>query len=154
MAGKVDDQTACICFFGGDPAPQMPHAIATARRAMKRKPDLTICWETSGLLRRAFLQKLITYSLRNGGTIKFDLKAFNRELYCALTGADNQVVLDNFRLCAKIGRENDVTLAVASTLLVTGYIDAEEVFAIASFIADQDPNIPYSLLGFHLDQLR
>jgi len=149
LAGKVDDSTACICFFGGDPAPQVPHAIATVRRALKRKPDLTICWETSGLLRKVFLQKMITYSLLNDGTIKFDLKAFNREIYYALTGADNKAVLDNFRLCAKVGREKNVTLAVASTLLVPGYIEAEEVFAIASFIADQDPNIPYSLLGFH-----
>lgn len=92
---------------------------------------------------------MITYSLLSDGTIKFDLKAFNREIYYALTGADNQSVLDNFRLCAKVGRENKVTLVVASTLLVPGYIEAEEVFAIASFIADQDPNIPYSLLGFH-----
>jgi len=92
---------------------------------------------------------MITYSLLNDGTIKFDLKAFNREIYYALTGADNKAALDNFRLCAKVGREKNVTLAVASTLLVPGYIEAEEVFAIASFIADQDPNIPYSLLGFH-----
>jgi pyruvate formate lyase activating enzyme len=34
-------------------------------------------------------------------------------------------------------------------LLVTGYIDAEEVAAIARFIASLDPNIPYSLLAFH-----
>ncbi len=38
---------------------------------------------------------------------------------------------------------------VASTLLVTGYVDVEEVSAIARFIAELNPNIPYSLLGFH-----
>jgi pyruvate formate lyase activating enzyme len=38
---------------------------------------------------------------------------------------------------------------VASTLLVPGYIDEQEVKAIASFIAELDPNIPYALLGFH-----
>ncbi len=32
---------------------------------------------------------------------------------------------------------------------MTGYIDAEEVAAIARFIASLDPNIPYSLLAFH-----
>jgi pyruvate formate lyase activating enzyme len=46
-----------------------------------------------------------------------------------------------------------VPLLIASTLLVPGYIDAEEVKAIASFIADLDLNIPYALLGFHGDFL-
>jgi len=32
---------------------------------------------------------------------------------------------------------------------VPGYIDAQEVKAIASFIADFEPSIPYALLGFH-----
>jgi pyruvate formate lyase activating enzyme len=37
----------------------------------------------------------------------------------------------------------------ATTLLVPGYVDAYEVKAIAEFIADLDPSIPYSLLIFH-----
>jgi pyruvate formate lyase activating enzyme len=37
---------------------------------------------------------------------------------------------------------------IASTLLVPGYVDAEEVGRIAQFIARHNPNIPYSLLGF------
>jgi len=32
---------------------------------------------------------------------------------------------------------------------VPGYIDADEVFKIARFIASLDKNIPYSLLGFY-----
>ena len=42
---------------------------------------------------------------------------------------------------------------MASTLLVLGYIDAREVEAIASFIAELDTDIPYVLLGFHGDFL-
>jgi len=34
-----------------------------------------------------------------------------------------------------------------------GYIDVQEVEAIASFIANIDPSIPYALLGFHGDFL-
>jgi len=33
--------------------------------------------------------------------------------------------------------------------LVPGYIDREEVAAIAGLIADLNPDIPYSLLAFH-----
>jgi pyruvate formate lyase activating enzyme len=34
------------------------------------------------------------------------------------------------------------------TLLVPGYVDIEEVSRIARFIADLNPNVPYTLLGF------
>jgi pyruvate formate lyase activating enzyme len=37
----------------------------------------------------------------------------------------------------------------ASTLLVHGYVDAEEVGNIARFIAEVNPNIPYTLLAFY-----
>jgi pyruvate formate lyase activating enzyme len=37
---------------------------------------------------------------------------------------------------------------IASTLLVPGYLDADEVGRIARFIADINPAIPYVLLGF------
>jgi len=47
-----------------------------------------------------------------------------------------------------IEKRPEVPLLVASTLLVPGYIDTEEVFRIASFISGWDPDIPYSLLGF------
>ncbi|HOV86300.1 MAG TPA: radical SAM protein, partial [Syntrophobacteraceae bacterium] len=37
---------------------------------------------------------------------------------------------------------------VASTLLVPGYVGEDEVRGIASFIAELDPDIPYTLLAF------
>ncbi len=42
-------------------------------------------------------------------------------------------------------------MLTATTLLVTGYVDEEEVFNIAKFIAKLNPQIPYSLLIFHGD---
>jgi pyruvate formate lyase activating enzyme len=39
----------------------------------------------------------------------------------------------------------------ATTLLVPGYIDAQEVESIAQFIAALNPDVPYSLLAFHPD---
>jgi pyruvate formate lyase activating enzyme len=38
---------------------------------------------------------------------------------------------------------------IANSLLVPGYIDEHEIGAIAKFVADLNPNIPYSLLAFH-----
>ena len=40
-------------------------------------------------------------------------------------------------------------LLIASTLLVPGYIDEDEISSIAKFIASINPEIPYSLLGFY-----
>lgn len=40
-------------------------------------------------------------------------------------------------------------LLIASTLLVPGYIDEEEIRSLARFIASIDPEIPYSLLGYY-----
>ena len=40
-------------------------------------------------------------------------------------------------------------ILTASTLLVPGYVDTEEVRNLASFIAEVDPRIPYTLLAFY-----
>ena len=42
---------------------------------------------------------------------------------------------------------------MASTLLVSGYVDQEEVAGIAALISSLDPDIPYVLLAFHPDFL-
>jgi len=40
-------------------------------------------------------------------------------------------------------------LVIASTLLVPGYVEEEEVRSLARFIASISPDIPYSLLAFY-----
>jgi len=149
LAEAVDSQTACICFFGGDPAPQAPHALSAARKALKKNPDLRICWESSGAFSDLFFPRVMDLSYRSGGTVKFDLKAYNKNLYFALTGGDNTWMLKNFARCAEFSRRQNITLAVASTLLVPGYITESEILDLASFIASHNPKTPYSLLGFH-----
>ena len=42
----------------------------------------------------------------------------------------------------------EVPFIRASTLLVPGYVDQEEVKKIAEYLAEIDPTIPYSLLAF------
>jgi pyruvate formate lyase activating enzyme len=152
LAARVDDTTACICFFGGDPSPQMPHALATAEGALKAagSRSLRICWETNGSMHPSLLRRAARLSLDSGGTIKFDLKAWNENLHRALCGTTNRRTLDNFRWLAEAGRARPrPPLLVASTLLVPGYVDAEEVEHIALFIAGLNPHIPYALLAFH-----
>ncbi len=156
LAESVNAGTSCICFFGGDPTPQLPHALAASKlaRRQNKKRILRICWETNGSMSPEGLEEVMSISLESGGCVKFDLKAMNKDIHYALCGVDNTRTLENFTAAAKlIPQRPDPPPLVASTLLVPGYIDAQEIKAIASFIAELDPNIPYALLGYHGDFL-
>lgn len=145
-------KTACICYFGGDPTPQLPFALAASRLAVKKASDriLRICWETNGTMNPKWLEKMVDISMDTGGCIKFDLKCWDENLNIALSNTSNRQTLNNFTYLARRNRERpDPPLLAASTLLVPGYIDAQEVLNIATFISKLDPEIPYSLLAFY-----
>lgn len=152
LANAVDARTACVCYFGGDPTPQLPHSLEASLIALERNSHriLRICWETNGNMHPKLLDRMVEIALLSGGCIKFDLKAWNENTAIALTGASNKRTLENFeRAAARINERPEVPLLVASTLLVPGYVDATEVCGIANFIARLSPNIPYSLLAFY-----
>jgi pyruvate formate lyase activating enzyme len=152
LVSDADERTSCICYFGGDPAPQMRFAIKASKQASENAGGriLRICWETNGSVHPDLLNEVLEIAIDSGGCVKFDLKTRDPSLHVALTGITNQRTLDNFaRAAQKIGRRPVPPLLIASTLLVPGYIDAQEVAAIAGFIAGLNPDIPYSLLAFH-----
>lgn len=152
LVQAVDARTSCICFFGGDPTPQLPHALRAAELALEANPQriLRICFETNGSMSRSLLAHAVELALASGGVIKFDLKAWNPLVHYALTGAPNDRTLENFAWVAeKFLLRPEVPLLVASILLVPGYVDVEEVGPLARFIADLNPQIPLSLLAFH-----
>jgi len=147
LADCANASTFCVCYFGGDPASQMPHALASAH--LLAQQGVTVCWETAGTAHPKLMAQAVQLSLESRGTVKFDLKAFDEGLHLALTGASNRRTLENFaRAAARASERPELPLVVASTLLVPGYVTAEEVGRIARFIADINPNIPYALLGF------
>lgn len=152
----VDDLTervTCICYFGGDPTPQLEFAIRASRLAIKERRGkiLRVCWETNGSMSREKLEEMAELSLESGGCIKIDVKAWNKEIYFALTGTEaRDRVFDNVAFLAKyIGKRPDPPLLIISTLLVPGYVDIEEVQGIASFVASLNKDIPYALLAFY-----
>ncbi len=154
LAQAVDRKTACICFFGGDPSPQLPYLLRASRIARKNNAGriLRICWETNGAMSTKRLREMADSAMQSGGCIKFDLKAWNDTLHLALTGITNRRTLDNFTWLAKLAASRpEPPLLIASTVMVPGYIDAREVESMARFIADLNPDIPYRLLGFHPD---
>ncbi len=154
LARAAHWRTACICYFGGDPTPQLPHALATSRLALAAAAEagrtLRICWETNGAMQEPWLKPLLDSSLGNGGIIKFDLKAFSEEIHLALCGVSNSQTLKNFAWLAGHFQERpEMPLLTASTLMVPGYVDLDEIHGLARFIARLNPEIPYSLLGFY-----
>lgn len=153
LAAAVNPRTRCLCHFGGDPGPQVEHALAASRAALDSKQGiLRICWETNGAVSRGPLREMTQISLQSGGCLKFDLKAWHPALHRALTGADNQATLKNFAWVAEQGQTRpQPPLLIASTLLVPGYVEQEEIRGIAQFIASLSDTIPYSLLAFHPD---
>lgn len=151
LASKADDKTTCICFFGGDPSPQIEHAIKTARIAMKGRYLMRICFETNGSMNPKYVKEMAGLSYSSGGCVKVDLKAAHSNLNRALCGVDNRWTLSNFRWLAEFEgglEDRGFPLLVASTLLVPGYVEVDEVAELAGFIASLDENIPYSLLAF------
>lgn len=156
LADMVDDTTSCICFFGGDPSPQMPFALAAAGLALRKFPRriLRICWETNGSENPGLLKRAVELSLETGGCVKFDVKAYDERLHRALTGASNRRTLENLALAVELTRSRpEPPPVIASTLMVPGYVGPPEVGSIAGYLASLDPAIPYSLLAFHPDYL-
>jgi pyruvate formate lyase activating enzyme len=155
LAEKADSRVSCICYFGGDPSVQMPHAIKTSELAVERSRDekriLRICWETNGYWNEKLALRAAELSFHSGGNIKFDLKAWDQNLNLALCGVSNEPALKSFKLIGEkfVNMRPELPVLTASTLLVPGYVDEEEVSNIARFIAKIDDNIPYTLLAFH-----
>jgi len=157
-----NDKITCICFFGGDPGPQILYAIKASRKivehASRKGLIKRICWETNGLVNPAIMREMAKLSLVSGGIVKIDWKAWSPPIYQALTGVNGVKAVErlkiNTKLVADLGKERpEVPLLVVSTLLVPGYVDEYEVGKIAEYISSLGNEIPYVLLAFHPDHL-
>ncbi len=152
---QSQDKISCICYFGGSPEPQLPFALQASKKLLEYSshPILRICFEWNGCGNRALVKEAAELSFNSGGLIKFDLKCFTPVLSIALSVVNNDAAYRNFEFIARNYYEerSTVPLLTATTLLIPGYIDAYEIEKIAAFIADLNPEIPYSLLLFHPD---
>jgi pyruvate formate lyase activating enzyme len=147
LAAQVDERVKCICYFGGDPTPQIFHALETSKLIREQRKDVRICFETNGSFNQRIAAKVAKIVADSGGILKFDLKAWDERINLALSGSSNKYTLSNFARLAKDPRIKP--RLVASTLLVPHYIDSKEIKNLARFIADCDPAIPWSLLAFY-----
>ena len=149
----ANPRVSCWCFFGGSPEPQLPFAINASRKMLEILPTeriLRICFEWNGCGNRHLVERAGELAFRSGGNLKFDLKCHHPALSLALSGVENSFAYANFEAIYEkfYDERKNPPVLTATTLMVSGYTDAEEVEQIASFIAEIDPSIPYSLLVF------
>lgn len=140
-------RVSCVCYFGGDPIPWSPLLLNASKKMSKR-----ICWETNGLMGETMAERMALISLKSGGIVKIDWKAFTPSVYEALTGVDGERAVErlkkNVRIVSSLNDRKDPPLLVVSTLVVPHYVDEVEVGKIAHFLAQIDENTPYVLLAF------
>jgi pyruvate formate lyase activating enzyme len=148
LANVVDDYTACVCFFGGDPSCNSAHSLETSK-LLNEKKHVKVCYETNGNISTKWLDRIVKIITKTGGTLKFDIKAVSPKLYRAMTGISNSVMLSNLKKLSKMKRDRQNEFLVTSILLVPGYVDLPEVRRICKFIAEGDVTIPTALLGFY-----
>ena len=146
-------RVSCWCFFGGSPEPQLPFAINASRKILEVLPNgriLRICFEWNGCGNTQLVQRAAELAFRSGGNLKFDLKCSNPALSIALSGVENSSAFANFQAAYEsfYNKRRNLPVLTATTLMVSGYTDGEEVDQISNFIAKIDPSIPYSLLVF------
>jgi pyruvate formate lyase activating enzyme len=145
---NLHENAYCVCYFGGSPEPQLPFAIHASERILADR-DVRICWEWNGCGNKNLVKRAASLSLKSGGIVKFDLKAFDPNLSIALSGVPNKRAYENFELiAAEFFEKSTPPVLTATTLLVPFYVDEQEVEQIAKFIASINPDIPYSLLVF------
>ena len=72
--------------------------------------------------------------------VAFGLKAFDEELHIDYTGHSNKLILQNFKRIFDSG-----VPMLAETVVIPGYIDADEIEKLAKFIASIDPGMLYHL---------
>lgn len=150
VQAALNPRVRCVCFFGGSPEPQFPFVISVARKILEKSNNAKhICWEWNGCGNPKMVHKAAATADISDGTVKFDLKAFHPNISQALCGVDNGPAFANFTRIA--GRSQRQDLLTATTLLVPFYVDEQEIENIARYIAEINPDFPYSLLVFHPD---
>jgi len=151
-----NEKITCICYFGGSPEPHLPFTIRankTILESLPKKRILRICYEWNGAGNSVLVLKAAEQIAVSGGIIKFDLKTpKNSPLSIALSGVPNGQTYKNFeKIYYKFWEETKIPILTATTLIVPGYITPDDVEEIAKFVAELNPDIPYSLLVFHPD---
>ncbi|UCC65797.1 MAG: radical SAM protein [Anaerolineae bacterium] len=130
-----------VAFTGGDIACRADFYARVTERIKERTSNTWVLLETNGWgLTPANLDGLASAGL---DAFWLDIKAYDPVVYRRLCGADNETVL---RAPAGI-LARGFTLEVL-TLFIPGWVEGDQISAIARLIADLDPDVPFTVLAF------
>lgn len=79
----------------------------------------------------------------NIDAISISIKTLSENIHRRYTGVSNSRILENFKAMGRKGIYVD-----ASSVLIPGLVDKDEIERIARFIAGIDPGIPYHIIGY------
>lgn len=130
-----------VAFTGGDVACRADFYAQATERIKRAAPNLWVLLETNGYgLTPANLDRLAAAGL---DAFWLDIKAYDADIYRRLCGTDNATVL---AAPAEILRRGMVLEAL--TVYIPGWVETDEIRAIARLLAALDPTIPYTILAF------
>jgi pyruvate formate lyase activating enzyme len=136
------NQIPMIAYTYNEPTVFFEYTYDTAKLAHEH--DLKNVYVSNGYLSQAALDMIAPYL----DGINVDLKAFSDPFYREQCQARLEPVKRNI---AHIARETDIWIEI-TTLLIPGLNDAEdELRAMAEWLADVDPDMPWHVTAFHPD---
>jgi pyruvate formate lyase activating enzyme len=139
VATACRDSIPSIAFTYNEPAIYFEYALDTAQLAACQ--GIHCVFVSSGFETLGALDRLAPYL----SAVNIDLKAFSPDTYRRYCGARIEPVLRNIR---HLVRETGVWTEV-TTLVIPGINDGDaELEAIAGFLADVSPDIPWHVSGF------
>jgi pyruvate formate lyase activating enzyme len=129
-----------ISFTGGDPAIHLPYIEEVAEVLKARGIPLGIGFATAGYSTPEAMERIAQVCT----SITLEIKAFDDPVHRALTGAPSGPVLRNAAYLADTVPDK---IRVFRSVVIPGITDGQ-IPAIARYIAELDPSIPYRLVGF------
>jgi pyruvate formate lyase activating enzyme len=136
------NQVPMIAYTYNEPTVFFEYTYDTAKLAHEH--GIRNVYVSNGYMSGAMLDMIAPYL----DGINVDLKAFSETFYREQCQARLEPVKRNI---ARIARETDIWIEI-TTLLIPGLNDAEdELRAMAEWLADVDPDMPWHVTAFHPD---
>lgn len=118
-----------ITLSGGEAMIQHEAALRLAQ-ALK-KEGINVALDTAGCYDFRLLEAMLPYV----DTILYDIKIFDKEAHKRLTGADNSIILDNYRRLAEKAAGGRPRIWVRTPIIEGATDNAENIAAIGEFLA-------------------
>jgi len=129
-----------LFFTGGEPTCSLPWIESVVEYARDLIPELKVNFDTNGYLSKKSLDRILDFT----SSITFDLKAFNPELFKALTGANVEPVIRNLKY---ILRNLPDKIWEVRVMVIPG-VHEDDVENMCKFFADFFPKIKLNFLAF------